>query len=187
MATQSPFLILEGFLRTLKPGTLPDLTPPAWAIDEALRRVVLLLNHVLQQEKEATSRISRQKGRVVLMKWRFIAMKLVATPAGLLDLAAPESTPDLTVIVMQESPLVIAQALLRGEKPEVRIEGDVQLAAEVNWLSDHVRWDVEDDLARIIGGVPAHTLGMVARSMGDALRQFIGRAVPKAAVGGGPT
>ena len=25
----------------------------------------------------------------------------------------------------------------------------VQLAAEVNWLADHVRWDVEEDLARL--------------------------------------
>lgn len=187
MAIQSPFLLLEGFLRTLKSGALPDLTPPAWAIDEAQRRIVLLLNHVLQQEKEATSRISRQKGRVVLMKWRLFAIKIVATPAGLLDLAAPESTPDLTVVAMQESPLVIAQTVLRGDKPDVRIEGDVQLAAEVNWLVDHVRWDVEDDLARIMGGVPAHTLGMAARSMGDALRQFISRAAPKANVGGAPT
>lgn len=187
MVTQSPFLLLEGVLRSLKPGTLPNLTPPAWAVDEAQRRIVLLLNHVLQQEKEATHRISRQKGRVVLMKWRFFAIKLVATPAGLLDLAAPEATPDLTVVVMQESPLAIAQAVLRGDKPEVRIDGDVQLAAEVNWLADHVRWDVEDDLARIVGDVPAHTLGMAARSLGDALRQFAGKAVPKNPVGGAPT
>ncbi len=187
MATQSPIQLLEGFLRTVQPGTLPDFTPPAWAIDEAQRRVVLLLNHVLQQEKEATGRIARQKGRVVLVKWRFFAMKLAATPAGLLDLAVPDSVPDLTVVVMQESPLVIAQAVLRGDKPEVRIEGDVQLAAEVNWLVDHVRWDVEDDLARVIGGVPAHTLGMAVRSMADALRQFIAKAAPKNAVGGTPT
>ena len=51
----------------------------------------------------------------------------------------------------------------RGDKPAVRIEGDVQLAAEVNWLVDHVRWDVEDDLARAIGDVPAHTIATGAR------------------------
>lgn len=187
MATQSPFLLLESFLRTLKPGNLPDLTPPAWAIDEAQRRVVLLLNHVLQQEIEATNRISRQKGRVVFIKWRFVAIKIVATPAGLLDLATPDSIPDLTVVLTQESPLAIAQAVLTGNKPGVRIDGDVQLAAEMNWLVDHVRWDVEDDLARVIGGVPAHTLSIAARGLGDALRRFVGNAAPKNHVGGAPT
>ena len=169
MATQSPFSFL---------------TPPTWAIEEAQRRIVLLLNHVLMQEKEATSRLARQKGRIVLMQWRFFAMKLMATPAGLLDLAPAAALPDLTLVVTQESPIAIAQALLRGDKPGVRIEGDVQLAAEVNWLADHIRWDIEEDLSRIIGDVPAHTLGRAARSMGDALRQFAGRSSGATAPGG---
>ena len=169
MATQSPFSFL---------------TPPTWAIEEAQRRTVLLLNHILMQEKEATGRLARQKGRIVLMQWRFFAMKLMATPAGLLDLAPAAALPDLTLVVTQESPIAIAQALLRGDKPGVRIEGDVQLAAEVNWLADHIRWDIEEDLSRIIGDVPAHTLGRAARSMGDALRQFAGTSSGATAPGG---
>ena len=43
----------------------------------------------------------------------------------------------------------------------------MQLAAEVNWLVDHVRWDVEDDLARVIGDVPAHTIANGARRVVD--------------------
>ena len=108
------------------------------------------------------------------MQWRFFAIKLVATPAGLLDLADPGSAPDLTLVVTQESPIDIAQAVLRGDKPGVRIEGDVQLAAEVNWLVDHIRWDIEEDVARIIGDVPAHTLGQAVRVISEALRQFVG-------------
>ena len=159
MATQSPFSFL---------------TPPAWAIDEAQRRIVLLLNHILIQEKEATSRLARQKGQVVLMQWSHFAMKMVSTPAGLLDLAEPAALPDLTLVVTQESPLAIAQAVLRGDKPGVRIEGDVQLAAEVNWLVDHIRWDIEEDVSRILGDVPAHMLGRAVRAIGAALRQFAG-------------
>ena len=43
---------------------------------------------------------------------------------------------------------------------------------EVNWLADHVRWDIEEDLARVIGDAPAHTLGQVARRMVEAMRQL---------------
>ena len=63
----------------------------------------------------------------------------------------------------------------------VRIVGDVQLAAEINWLVDHVRWDVEDDLARVIGDVPAHTIATGARRVVDALRQFVGERGGKSA------
>jgi len=175
MATQSPFSLLESLLQNLPP--LPNLQPPTWAVDEAQRRIVLLLNHILMQENEATSRLARQNGRVVLMQWRSLTLKLMATPAGLLDRADPDAKPDLVLAVTDDSPLVLAQAALRGDRPTVRIEGDVQLAAEVNWLVDHVRWDIEEDLARVLGDASAHTLSQAARNMAAALRQFLGNAV----------
>lgn len=120
-------------------------------------------------------RLVRQQGRVVLIQWQQVQLKLQATPAGLLDLASVSRAPDLTLVMTQESPLAIAQSLIQGEKPAVRVEGDVQLAAEVNWLADHVRWDVEEDLSRIVGDAPAHMMAQGAMSMVTALRQFVRR------------
>ena len=177
MATQSPFSLLQGFLQNLQP---PSFQPPAWAIDEAQRRIVLLLNHILLQEQEACNRLARQKGRVVLIQWRLFAIKLIATPAGLLDRAPVESKPDLTLALTEESPVALVWAALRQDKPAVRIEGDVQLAADVNWLVEHVRWDLEEDLAHVIGDAPAHSLGQAARSMAQALRQFLGTGATNA-------
>ena len=91
----------------------------------------------------------------------------------------------LSLTATDESVGTIAQSLLRGDKPAIRIEGDVQLAADVNWLVDHVRWDVEDDLARIVGDASAHTLGQVARRMAQVLRKFVGGAAAAAAPPGG--
>ena len=167
MATQSPFL----FLQDLPP--LPHLSPPTWALEEVQRRIVLLFNHVLVQEGEARRRLAKQKGRVVLVQWRSLTMKLMATPAGLLDQADGQAQPDLMLTIAEESPFALAQAVLSGNKPVVRIEGDVQLAAEVNWMVDHVRWDLEEDLSRVIGDIPAHTLAQAARNAVVALRQFV--------------
>lgn len=172
MATQSPFSFLEDVFQQLS----TTLQPPAWAVEEAQRRIVLLLNHVLMQEPEATARLARQKGRVVLFHWRNVHFKLLLTPAGLLDLADAEAPSDLTLSVTEESPVALVQSALSGAKPAVRIEGDVQLAAEVNWLVDHVRWDIEEDLARIMGDAPAHALGQAARRVAEAVRQFLIRA-----------
>lgn len=181
MATQSPFSMLEGFLKNLP---LPNWQPPVWAQDEAQRRIVLLLNHILLQEKEASLRLARQNGRIALIQWRSMSLKLMATPAGLLDRAPDEAQPDLTLALTETSALALAQGALRGDKPAVRIVGDVQLAAEVNWLVDHVRWELEEDLARVLGDAPAHALGQAARAMTQVLRQFLGNkaaaATPKA-------
>jgi ubiquinone biosynthesis accessory factor UbiJ len=173
MATQSPFPFLEELLQNLPRF---KLQPPDWVISEVQHRIVLLLNHVLMQESEATARLARQKGRIMLVQWRSFSFKLQATPAGLLDLAAPDATADLVLTATQESPVALTQSVLRGDKPTVRIEGDVQLAAEVSWLTEHVRWDIEEDLARIVGDVPARVMSQWAATIVMGMRQFVTKA-----------
>jgi ubiquinone biosynthesis protein UbiJ len=82
---------------------------------------------------------------------------------------------DLALVITEESPLAIAQELMQGGKPAVRIEGDVQLAAEVSWLIDNVRWDMEEDLARLLGDAPAHAMVQAVGVMAQAVQQFVGR------------
>ncbi len=170
MATQSPFSFLEDFFQKL-----PIPTPPAWMVHETHHKCVLVLNHVLMQEPQAMQRLVRQSGRVVLTQWRSFTFKLLVTPAGLLDLAEEGATPDLTLVLTEESPFSLAQGVMQGAKPPVRIEGDVQLAAEVNWLADNVRWDAEEDLSRLIGDAPAHMLAQGARTVSGGLRDFLGK------------
>ncbi|HWI78806.1 MAG TPA: hypothetical protein VNS31_06385 [Ramlibacter sp.] len=174
MATQSPFPFLDDLFSRLSSG----LQPPAWMVDEIQRRVVLLVNHVLMQEPEAQARLARQSGRVLQAQWRSFVVRLVATPAGLLDVALPAAQPDLTLTLTETSAWGLAQAALRGDKPPVTIAGDVQFAAEVNWLVDNVRWDLEEDLSRLIGDAPAHLISDAARGMVAALRQFAGVRPP---------
>ena len=177
---QSPFSFLDGLFERVAAGP----QPPQWLVHEIQQRVVLFLNHVLMQEREAMDRLVRQKGRIARVQWRAYSMALVITPAGLFNLAPEAAMPDLRLEVTETSPFTLAQTALRGDKPAIRIEGDVQLAAEINWLVDHVRWDVEEDLARVIGDAPAHTVAQVARRAAQALRQFVGaRMAPQAAPG----
>ena len=176
--SQSPDSFLDGLFNKLGEA----LQPPPWLVQELQRRLVLVLNHVLQQEPEAQARLKRQAGRLVEAHWRHLSVRLQATPAGLLDIGPAQAQPDLTLTLTDESPLALAQAALRGDKPAVRIAGDVQLAAEVQWLVDHVRWDIEEDLSRIVGDAPAHAMGQAARTMAEAVRKFAG-SKPQAPAG----
>jgi ubiquinone biosynthesis protein UbiJ len=169
MATQSPFPFLDELFGKL--GN--SLQPPAWMVDETQRRAVLMLNHVLMQEPEAQARLARQAGRILEARWRSFIVRLITTPAGLLDLAPAAGQPDLTLTLTEESPWQLTQAALRGDKPPVRIAGDVQFAAEINWLVDHVRWDMEEDLSRLVGDAPAHLIGQMLKRAALALRGFV--------------
>jgi ubiquinone biosynthesis protein UbiJ len=172
MATSSPFSLLNSLFGDLA-SKLSGLQPPAWAVDEVQHRLVWLLNHVLMQEPEATARLARLKGRVVHLQWRTLSMTLAATPPGLLELDTSQKTADLSLLVADDSPVSLVQTVLAGGKPPIKIEGDVQLAAEVNWLVDHVRWDVEEDLSRIVGDAPAHALTSAAKQVVTGLKSFL--------------
>jgi ubiquinone biosynthesis protein UbiJ len=165
MNTSSPFSFLQS--------VAVRLLPPAWVVDEGQQRIVLLLNHVLMQEKEAQDRMARKKGNVIHVRWGLFAIDLLITPAGLFDRASPSAKPDLLVAVATDSPLVLAQSVLAGKPPPVKIEGDVQLAAELGWLAENLRWDMEEDLSRVLGDIPAHALADAGRRLLAGLKQFL--------------
>ncbi len=153
------------------------LKPPVWVVDETQKRLVLFLNHVLMQEKEAQDRLARKKGSVLHIRWGIFELDLLVTAAGLLDCAPLGTKPDLLVAMTADSPVSMLQTVLAGKTPAVKIEGDVQLAAELGWLAENLRWDFEEDLSRILGDVPAHALADAARRMASGLKQFL-NAVP---------
>lgn len=167
MNNSSPFSFLASLATRFQ--------PPAWVVDEGQQRLVLFLNHVLMQEKQAQERLLRQKGRVVHVRWGVFAMDLIITPAGLTDRAPPSAKPDLLLTVEAQSPLAVAQSVLSGKAPPVQIEGDVQLAAELGWLAENLRWDAEEDLSRLIGDAPAHGVANAGRRLLAGLKQFLAR------------
>ena len=152
---------------------LDRFRPPLWLESEMKQRVLLFLNHVLMQEPPALERLRRQQGRQVQWRWRDLDLRVNITPAGLLERGDEVATPDLVLILNETSPLEVARTVLQGQRPALRIEGDVQLAADINWLVDHVRWDPEEDLARWVGDVPAHRIASAARRTAQALRDFV--------------
>jgi ubiquinone biosynthesis protein UbiJ len=38
-----------------------------------------------------------------------------------------------------------------------------------------VRWDLEEDLARVLGDAPAHMLAQAGRTLAQGLAQFVGK------------
>ena len=165
MNNTSPFSFLESIAIRFQ--------PPAWVVGETQQRLVLFLNHVLMQEKEAQDRLARKKGSVLHIRWGLFALDLLITPAGLLDKASSATKPDLLIAVAVDSPMTLFQSVMAGKPPPVKIEGDVQLAAELGWLAENLRWDFEEDLSRVVGDIPAHAMADAAKRAGQAVKSFL--------------
>jgi len=140
-----------------------------------MERITLLLNHVIAAETVAIERLKPHAGRHVQLVWAgwpslLPAPPVVAfaiTPAGLLEWGGtePPAAPELRVCLDASNPVRLAGMWLAGERPSVNIDGDSGFAADVSWLIDNLRWDIEDDLARIVGQAPAHQIARAASTI----------------------
>lgn len=152
---------------------LLQFKPPTWLVHELQDKLVIVLNHVLSQEPAALERLRRQQGRQMAVVWREHHLQWRITPAGLLERATDLHPADLRIQISENSPIQLVQGLAKGDKPAMRIEGDVLLASEINWLVDHVRWDVEEDLSRIVGDAAAHKMVSLGNRVIQALTEFV--------------
>ncbi|MBQ0936232.1 hypothetical protein [Ideonella paludis] len=161
------------------PNLLIDTLAPA-----ATARFVLLANHVLMAAPPAMARLKAHSGRwlrVEVEGWRLPLpppppLSLRLTPAGLFEAPEPgEAVPeavDLRLTVDASDPLAAAKQLASGQIPNVRIEGDVALAADINWVLANVRWDIAADLERVAGPVVAEGASRVAAQLGGVAQSL---------------
>lgn len=168
MTTWPPFLLLKELA-----ARLPMPQAPGWLVQGIQHRLALVLNHVLTQEPEAMRRLQQRRGCVVRLQWRGFFMALQVTPAGLVNVAPQGAVTGLCVQLTQESALDQARNALAGLRPAIRIEGDVQLAGDIDWLAENLHWDIEEDLATIVGDGPARVAASTARRVRAALRKFV--------------
>lgn len=140
-------------------------------------RAILLLNHVISRESHAMARLAPFAGRSLLVHlqgWPTILppvsdLVLAVTPAGLFERLAEGGGEALRIELDASNPALLALGALSGTKPRVTVQGDAALAGEINWLMENLRWDIEDDLAALLGPAPAHQLARWAKAVATAL------------------
>lgn len=163
-----------------------------WIGPLVIERLTLALNHVLASEAQASERLRPHAGRVLQVLPKGVpallqAPELIAfriTPAGLLEALEADApgSGDLRIEMDLSNPARLIEAAVSGQRPAVSIQGDARLATDIGWLMDNLRWDYEDDLARVFGPMPAHQMAQAVRLGGTALRQglaALARLVPE--------
>lgn len=156
-------------------------TVKALAQRSVMERLVLLVNHVISAEPAALDRLRPHATRSVrfeLSDWprvlpAFGPFVFRVTPAGLLewlpDAASMEA--DLRVAVAAGNPALALTRVVAGERPAITVSGDAAFASDLDWLIDNLRWDLQDDLAKIVGDAPARQLGKIGGWFAGALRE----------------
>ena len=149
----------------------------------AIERLTLLINHVLSAEPVATQRLHTHTGRCVQLHFDgwpgalppLPAVAFRVTPAGLVEWCGAEAPTeaDLRVSVDASNPALSVVQALTGARPKVEVAGDAAFATDLNWLFDNLRWDVQDDLERVVGAAPAREIARLASGIAAGLREAV--------------
>lgn len=142
---------------------LPDFTslmPDASTVARRLQTVLLpALNHLLATDAQAQEKLRSHHGKSLVLSALGVDLAWTVGDQGLLQAAdqpVDAQQADLHIALAADAlrDAIARRTPLRLSAAQVR--GDAELAQTVSWLMAHVRWDAEDDLARLIGDIPAH-------------------------------
>jgi ubiquinone biosynthesis accessory factor UbiJ len=120
--------------------------------------LVAPLNHLLAQAPWAQERLAPFAGKTARFSVFPFDYRVTVTADGLVMPASGDYLPDTTITL----PLAVAMRFMAGDetaRQQAHIEGDTAFAQEIAYLSQHLRWDFEEDLSKVFGDVFAHRVG----------------------------
>ncbi|AHV92145.1 ubiquinone biosynthesis accessory factor UbiJ [Bordetella holmesii] len=142
------------------------------------------LNTLLDREAWARDRLARHSGKTLRFALGGFGAALTIDSEGHLQQADPAIVPDVTLSAVPER-FNLLRFLPGSDKPDLaeltHISGDAALAQVVADLARDLRWDAEDDLARLVGDIPALRLISGAKALVQGARQAADRLAGNAA------
>ena len=125
--------------------------------------LVSVLNHLLRNEPWARKRLLEYVGKAVKFELPLADFTLAIDANGLV--CAYVDQPVVVTLTIPE--IAIAAFCIEGKTgalKRIRIEGDAEFAATLSELMEHLRWEAEEDLAKLIGPTAAHGLVSTAHA-----------------------
>ncbi len=117
------------------------------------------MNHVLGSEPWASAELARHANKTILLQLPLGNLCFEINADGLLNSLQEIDVPSLTLEVSTKalSDMAGSSGSLREQAfKAVKITGDADLAQLLGRLAGQLRWEYEEDLARLVGDAPAN-------------------------------
>lgn len=115
------------------------------------------VNHLLAQASWAREKLQPFAGQCAHIALPPFSALFSITTEGLIAAPPAGATATVTIDLPASTPLLALQgkaAIMRA----ARITGSAEFAQELGYVIQHLRWDVEEDLSRVVGDIAAHRL-----------------------------
>lgn len=133
--------------------------------------IVASINHVLDQADWARARLQPFAGKQIRIAMPPFSLLLGIDVSGRFEIGTSErASADLDIELPGDAPLRV----LRGSESVmkvVQINGPADLADALGFVMRNLRWDIEEDLSKIVGDIAARRIVAALNAFADWQRQ----------------
>ncbi len=120
------------------------------------------INHLLRGAPWALVKLAGHAGKIIAVKFGPVPLRFSVEPGGELSVAGAEREADVTIDI---PPSLVVRAMTQGRAAlnDAPISGDTDFAQALAYIVQHLQWDYEEDLSKVVGDIAAHRIGSTAR------------------------
>ncbi|MBW0449204.1 sterol-binding protein [bacterium M00.F.Ca.ET.228.01.1.1] len=139
----------------------------------AAKPFVAAVNHLLARESWARERLAPYAGKTARLSSPPLVLTLLVQPDGYLGTVGETDAQqfDVTLSVPADAFPAFVQGGQAAVMKHVKIEGDAEFATVIAKLAEHLRWEPEEDLAKLIGDGPAWRIASFVRTLGEQVQR----------------
>ncbi|RQH10100.1 ubiquinone biosynthesis accessory factor UbiJ [Paraburkholderia dinghuensis] len=124
------------------------------------------VNHLLARESWARERLAPYAGKTARLSSPPMVLTLLVQPDGYLTAVDEHDAQhaDVALSLPMGALSSFVQGGQAGVMKHVKIEGDAEFAQIIGKLAEHLRWEPEEDIAKLIGDAGASRIASLART-----------------------
>jgi ubiquinone biosynthesis protein UbiJ len=126
--------------------------------------VLRAINHLIEQERWAHELLLPREGQSIS-----IALPIgdfqIAIQEGMFVNVGNNNPSSVNLVITQEAIWTFLKEGKSGAMKFVKISGDIDFAADLNRLAADLKWEVEEDLSKLVGDAPARRVVLESQKM----------------------
>ena len=127
--------------------------------------ILKAINHVIEQEKWARDLLLSREDQIIAISLPVGKFQLVIQNGLLTNTSDNTGVAAVSLEISQEAIWAFLREGKSGAMKFVRISGDVDFAADLNRLAADLKWEAEEDLAKLIGDAPSRRILLESKKL----------------------
>jgi len=119
-----------------------------------------LINHLLNQNDWMQTKLQPYLGMVIVLEIDTLLLKFTVNNEGQLIVNDTENPPDAHIQMTLKS---LIQLITQKKKNGITVKGNLDLANEFSKVIENIEWEMEEDLSRFIGDIPAGEITKISK------------------------